>query len=67
MDTITHNTPADLRTVTVDTAAPVEERMRQLAAQLGDPHRFRVGDITVKVTFTGERPFAEAAANVIAR
>lgn len=44
----------DLKDIRIDDNKPITERMRDYLDQIKDPYLFRVGDIVVKVKFTGE-------------
>lgn len=52
-----HGTPAppvDIRDVRIDGSLPPEERIRSFVEQVKDPYRFKVGDVTVRVSYSGE-------------
>ena len=55
----------DLRDVEVDASLPVPERLRDLAARLGDPYRFAVGGVEVRVSFAGQVPLESAVARFL--
>ena len=46
--------PVDIRDVRIDGTLSREERVRSFVEQAGDPYRFRVGDVTVRVSYSGE-------------
>ena len=46
--------PVDIRDVRIDGALPREERIRSFLEQVKDPYRFKVGDVTVHVSYSGE-------------
>ena len=45
--------PVDIRDVRIDGALPLEERIRSFIEQVKDPYRFKVGDVTVRVSYSG--------------
>lgn len=44
--------PVDIRDVRIDTALPREERIRLFLEQVRDPYRFKVGGVTVRVSYS---------------
>ena len=52
--------------IEVDFTLPREERIRSFLDQVGDPYRFRSGDVTVNVRDGGGRPGDEAVAHELA-
>ena len=46
--------PVDIRDVRIDGTLSREERVRSFVEQVGDPYRFKVGDVTVRVSYSGE-------------
>ena len=46
--------PVDIRDVRIDGRLSREERVRSFVEQIGDPYRFKVGDVTVRVSYSGE-------------
>ena len=46
--------PVDIRDVRIDMALPREERVRSFVEQVKDPYRFKVGGVTVRVSYSGE-------------
>lgn len=44
----------DIRDVQIDTALPQEERIRSFVKQIKNPYRFKVGDVVVNVSYSGE-------------
>ena len=55
----------DLRDVKIDSGKSVPEKMNEYFEQIKNPYLFKVGDMRVKLTFGGERPFNEALGAVI--
>lgn len=41
----------DIRSVKIDSAQPVEERMRSYVEQIKNPYMFKVGDTVVRVSY----------------
>ena len=50
----------DLRSVSVDKALPVPERMRSFVKQIKNPYLFKVDDITVKVEFSSGKSLEDS-------
>jgi len=50
----------DLRTVKIDTAKSVRERMDSFMNQVHNPYLFKVDDVIIKVNFGSERPVLDA-------
>ena len=46
--------PVDIRDVRIDGTLSREERIRSFVEQVKDPYRFKVGDVTVRVSYSGE-------------
>lgn len=44
----------DIRDVRIDAALPQEEKIRSFIEQIKDPYRFKVGDVVVNVSYSGE-------------
>jgi hypothetical protein len=42
----------DIRDVKIDTSLPLEERMKSYIRQIKNPHHYKYGDITVRISFT---------------
>ena len=45
--------PVDIRDVRIDPALSREEKIRSFIEQVGNPYRFKVGDVTVHVSYSG--------------
>ena len=45
--------PVDIRDVRIDGALSREERIRSFIEQVKDPYRFKVGDVTVHISYSG--------------
>lgn len=43
----------DIREVQIDRKLPQKERIRSFIQQVKDPYHFRVGDVTVSVSYAG--------------
>ena len=41
----------DVRNVRIDASLPQQERIRSFIQQVGDPYHFKVGDVTVRVSY----------------
>ena len=59
------NTLPDLRDITIDKSKSVIERMEMFTAQVKNPYLFKVGDVIVKVAYSGGRDFSRALGNAI--
>ena len=57
----------DIRDVRIDKEKPLFQRLDSLAAQIGNPYLFRVGDVAVKVECSNGKPFADALACVFSQ
>jgi len=56
----------DLHDIKIDTALPVEEKLKSFIKQIKNPYKYRVGDIVVNIRFTDNgRSFKDALAAVI--
>lgn len=51
--TVDPDTLVDIRELNIDTSLPKEERMREFVRQVKNPFCFKVGKITVGVSFAG--------------
>ena len=56
----------DVRDVEIDPALPPEERIRSYIRQIGNPYRFRDGDVVVNVRFAGGATLDECLAHYAA-
>ena len=57
----------DIRDVKIDTGLPSEERIRSYVQQIKNPYQFKVGDVIVKVSFSGkENTISDNFINMIA-
>ena len=55
----------DLHDVKIDPSKSVAEKMNDYFEQIKNPYLFKVGDVRVKVSFSGDRSFTEALGAVI--
>lgn len=55
----------DLRDVQIDSGKSVPEKMNDYFEQIKNPYLFKVGEMRVKLSFSGERSFNEALGAVI--
>ena len=66
----THNiltSLVDIRDVKIDKELPSEERIRSYVKQIKNPYQFKVGDVIVKVSFSGkENTISDNFINMIA-
>jgi len=46
-----HDELIDIRNVHIDSKLPQEERIRSFVRQVKNPYRFKVGDITVNISY----------------
>lgn len=54
----------DLRDIQIDNDKPVAERVNDFIKQVRNPYLFKVGDITVKVSYGDGKPLSDAVAAV---
>ncbi len=57
----------DIRTVTVDKTLPQTKRLADFIRQIGNPYRFRCGDMIVNIRFTENGPTMEECLQGILR
>ena len=50
---------ADLKSISIDTSEPVDERINALFDAMHNPYLFRVGDVTVKVNFKSNESLSD--------
>jgi hypothetical protein len=55
----------DISGIQIDGELPLEERKRQYLKKVGNPYLVRVGNMKVKVRFTGGISFNEAFENML--
>ena len=55
----------DINEVQIDKNLPLEERKKQYIKKVGNPYLVRVGNMKVKVRFTGGISFNEAFENML--
>ena len=51
---------ADLRDIVIDESKSVPDRVKSFLEQVRDPYIFKVGDILVKVRYTGDAGLTES-------
>lgn len=56
---------ADLQDVKIDAKKSVNTKMDEFFVQIKNPYLFRVGDMRVKVSFSGNRTFCDALVTAI--
>ena len=57
----------DIRNVKIDKTLPTEERIKSYVKQIKNPYKFKVGDVIVKVSFSGtENTISDNFINMIA-
>ena len=59
------NTLTDLRDITVDKSKSVIERIENFTGQVKNPYLFKVGDVIVKVAYSGGKDFSGALSNAL--
>lgn len=57
----------DIRTVAVDKTLPQTKRLADFIRQIGNPYRFRCGDMIVNIRFTENGPTMEECLQGILR
>ena len=56
----------DIRDVKIDKSLPTEERIKSYVEQIKNPYKFKVGDVIVKVSFSGnENTISDNFVNMI--
>ena len=55
----------DLHDVKIDPSKSVPEKMNDYFEQIKNPYLFKVGDMRVKLTFSGERSFTDVLGSAI--
>ena len=57
----------DIRDIKIDKSLPTEERIKSYVEQIKSPYKFEVGDVIVKVSFSGnENTISDNFVNMIA-
>ena len=59
------NTLTDLRDITVDKSKCVMERIENFTGQVKNPYLFKVGDVIVKVAYSGGKEFSGALGSAL--
>lgn len=59
------NTLTDLRGIETDKAKSVPERFDSFMCQVKNPYLFKVGDVAVKIAFSGGRDFSSSLCNAL--
>lgn len=59
------NALTDLRDITVDKSKSVMERIENFTGQVKNPYLFKVGDVIVKVAYSGGKDFSGALSNAL--
>ncbi len=55
----------DLRDITVDKSKSVMERIENFTGQVKNPYLFKVGDVIVKVAYSGGKDFSGALSSAL--
>ena len=55
----------DLRDITVDNSKSVRERIENFTGQVKNPYLFKVGDVIVKVAYSGGKDFSGALSSAL--
>ena len=50
----------DITTITVDKTKPANERLKQYIDDVKNPYTVKVGDMLVRIEFTGTKDFSDA-------
>ena len=59
------NTLTDLRDITVDKSKSVMEKIESFTHQVKNPYLFKVGDVIVKVAYSGGKDFSGALSSAL--
>lgn len=59
------NTLTDLRDITVDKSKSVMEKIENFTQQVKNPYLFKVGDVIVKVAYSGSKDFSGALSSAL--
>lgn len=59
------NTLTDLRDITVDKNKSVTEKIESFTHQVKNPYLFKVGDVIVKVAYSGGKDFSGALSSAL--
>ena len=59
------NTLTDLRYITTDKNKSVMEKIESFTHQVNNPYLFKVGDVIVKVAYSGGKDFSGALSNAL--
>ena len=57
----------DLKDVSIDNEAPLEERAESFAAQVNNPYLFKADDVVIKVEFLGLGALSEMLARALSK
>lgn len=55
----------DLRDITIDKSKSVRERIENFTGQVKNPYLFKVGDVIVKVAYSGGKDFSGALSSAL--
>ena len=55
----------DLRSIKIDSSAPLQDRVISFVEQVHNPYLFKVGDITVKVNYGVGKQLSEALVSLL--
>lgn len=56
---------ADLRDINIDRGKPVTDRIESFVKQAKNPYLFKVGDVAVKVEYSGGKDFSGALSSAL--
>ena len=59
------NALTDLRDITIDKSKSVRERIENFTGQVKNPYLFKVGDVIVKVAYSGGKDFSGALSSAL--
>ena len=55
----------DISSVNIGKSKSQEQKVKDFLSVIGNPYIFKVGDLTVKVNFNGDKPFSEVLVNAV--
>lgn len=58
-------TPSNINIETIHLSENQQENARSFFNSIDNPYQFNIGDLTVKINFTGSRSFSDAFASAI--
>ncbi|HCA05240.1 MAG TPA: hypothetical protein DEO32_05020 [Ruminococcaceae bacterium] len=55
----------DIKSIKTDIKQPLSARMTSFLEQIGNPYKFRAGDVVVRIEYGGVKSFNSAMANLL--